>query len=94
MASKICKSMLPTEVEYMFNKNMVLLFQYHVIFSLILYLVSSASLSPPAIYLLRFLDSLPKHTQLLLSTNPILQSLIANGKECLATPKRVFRSEP
>ncbi|XP_022738895.1 LRR receptor-like serine/threonine-protein kinase [Durio zibethinus] len=53
----------------MFNENIMLLFQYHVIFSLIPFLVSSASLSPPAIYLLQFLDSLPKHSQLLLPWN-------------------------
>ncbi|XVF53306.1 hypothetical protein PTKIN_Ptkin05aG0088800 [Pterospermum kingtungense] len=58
-----------TEIQCMFNKNIMLLFHYHVIFSLILFLVSSASLSPPAIYLLQFLDSLPKHTQLLLPWN-------------------------
>ncbi|KAK8583539.1 hypothetical protein V6N12_067806 [Hibiscus sabdariffa] len=43
--------------------------KYHLLWSLILFLVSSASLSPPAIYLLQFLHSLPKHTQLLLPWN-------------------------
>ncbi|MBA0853445.1 hypothetical protein Goshw_017673 [Gossypium schwendimanii] len=58
--------MSPREVPWKLNKNMVLLFQYHVICSFIL---SSASLSPPAIFLLQFFNSLPKHTQLLLPWN-------------------------
>ncbi|OMO97810.1 hypothetical protein COLO4_14354 [Corchorus olitorius] len=48
---------------------MVFMFLYHVTFSLILFHVSSASLSSPATYLLQFLDSLPKHSQLLLPWN-------------------------
>ncbi|TYH06146.1 hypothetical protein ES288_A08G133800v1 [Gossypium darwinii] len=61
--------MSPREVPWKLNKNMVLLFQYHVICSFILFHVSSASLSPPAIFLLQFFNSLPKHTQLLLPWN-------------------------
>ncbi|XVF12749.1 hypothetical protein REPUB_Repub08aG0146200 [Reevesia pubescens] len=48
---------------------MALKFQYHVIFALILFLASSASLPLPASYLLQFLDSLPKPTQLVLPWN-------------------------
>ncbi|TYI14617.1 hypothetical protein ES332_A08G133400v1 [Gossypium tomentosum] len=61
--------MSPREVPWKFNKNMMLLFQYHVICSFILFHVSSASFSPPAIFLLQFFNSLPKHTQLLLPWN-------------------------